>query len=233
MSTIRKVFSILLCATVLFSAVNTHAQDSAATPDVSNLIEKKPSDLYEQYRHLPKSASEFEPGDKWKYFGIMYGLQWGVYLVTQWETIEEHASFDNWIHNPWTPDYDKDTYDYNIFKHAYSGQLYYQFYRSRGYDEVTAFYWTVASSMAFEFTIETMTEVPSFQDMYLTPVLGAVVGVGFEKLSLYYHSKKTLPYRLLGYVFNPFTLLPSSQYGYVAPIVSENYKGVNVSWSFE
>ncbi|WP_413574684.1 DUF3943 domain-containing protein [Bdellovibrio sp. HCB290] len=231
MSTIRKVFRFILCATVFFSAVNSYAQESTTGSEVSVLTEKSPSGLFEEYKHIPKT--DYAENEKIKNFGIMYGLQWGVYLVTQWETIEDNGSFKNWINNPWHPDYDKDTYDYNIFKHAYSGQLYYQFYRSRGYDEVTAFYWTIASSMAFEFTIETVTEVPSFQDMYLTPVLGTVVGVGFEKLSFYYHSKKTTPYRLLGYIFNPFTLLPSSHYGYVAPIVSENFKGVNVSWSFE
>ncbi|WP_413581719.1 DUF3943 domain-containing protein [Bdellovibrio sp. HCB288] len=231
MLTIQKVSSTLLALILLFTAGHSFAQVSAEAGSGSVIVEKKPSNLFENYQHLPRA--DIEPGEKWKYFGVMYGLQWAVYLVTQWETIEDHGSFDNFFDHALHPDYDKDTYDYNIFKHAYSGQLYYQFYRSRGYDEVTAFYWTIGSSLAFEFAIEPLTEVPSLQDIYLTPVLGTIVGVGFENLSFYFHSKKTWPNRLLGYIFNPFTLLPDSHYGYVAPIVSDKFKGVNVGWSFE
>ncbi|QDK45743.1 DUF3943 domain-containing protein [Bdellovibrio sp. ZAP7] len=221
-----KIFSALFLSAALLLASPAHAQEE--TPS----FQKDPSGLYEEYRHFEKP--EFEKYEKLKNFGIMYGLQWVVYAITQAETIQEHGSFHNWITNPSYAEYDKDTYDYNIFKHSLSGELYYQFYRSRGYTETEAFLWTVASSTAFEFTIETVTEAPSYQDLYQTPVLGTVVGVGFEKLSLYFHSKKTWSNRLLGYVFNPFSLLKSSRYGYVAvPVVSQNFHGVNLSWSFE
>lgn len=217
--------SLFLSAALLFSFI-------ARAEEPAQAVEKNPSGLYEEYRHIQKI--DFEKHEKLKNFGIMYGLQWIVYGITQEETIREHGSFHNWLTNPWHADYDKDTYDYNIFKHALSGQLYYQFYRSRGYPEQQAFLWTVASSTAFEFTIETVTEVPSYQDLYQTPVLGTIVGVGMEKLSMYFHSKKTWPNRLLGYVFNPFTLLSDSQYGYVTvPVVTKNFKGVQLSWSFQ
>ncbi len=221
-----KIFSSLILSVTVLLSLPVSAQEVPTT------LEKNPSGLYEEYRHFEKT--DFEKYEKLKNFGIMYGLQWVVYIITQRETIEEHGSFQNWITNPSHAEYDKDTYDYNIFKHSLSGELYYQFYRSRGYSEGESFLWAVASSTAFEFTIETITEPPSYQDLYQTPVLGTVVGVGFEKLSLYFHSKKTWPNRLLGYVFNPFSLLASSQYGYVAiPVVSQNYNGVNLSWSFQ
>ncbi|UYL07926.1 DUF3943 domain-containing protein [Bdellovibrio sp. SKB1291214] len=217
--------SLILSVAVLFSVI-TGAEESAP------VLQKNPTGLYEEYKQIPKA--EFEKHERLKNFAIMYGLQWIVYGVTQYHTIKEHGSFHNWIRNPWHADYDKDTYDYNIFKHSLSGELYYQYYRSRGYSEQESFLWAVASSTAFEFTIETVTEVPSYQDLYQTPVLGTVVGVGMEKLSLYFHSKKTWPNRLLGYFFNPFTLLSHSQYGYVTvPVVTNNYKGIQISWSFQ
>ncbi|WP_413557226.1 DUF3943 domain-containing protein [Bdellovibrio sp. HCB209] len=224
----RKFFkSLLLSVVVLFGSV-VHAEDTTTAES----IHKKPTGMFEEYKHIPKT--EFAEHEKLKNFGIMYGLQWIVYIGSQHETIKSHGSWHNFFNNPFHPDYDKDTFDYNIFKHSLSGELYYQYYRSRGYIEQDAFLWAVTSSLAFEFAIETVTEVPSLQDIYLTPVLGTIVGFGFEKLSLYFHSKKTWPNRLLGYVFNPFTILPDSRYGYVAmPIVSENFKGVQVSWSFE
>ncbi|MBO9665352.1 MAG: DUF3943 domain-containing protein [Bdellovibrio sp.] len=185
-------------------------------------------------RYVQISRTDFTGTERAINFGLMYAGQWIVYGITQEETIREHGSFSNWITNMWHPEYDKDTYDYNIFKHAISGQLYYQWYRSRGYTEQRAFLWSFMSSLAFEFTIETVTERPSFQDMYLTPVLGSVLGMGMERVSLYFHSKKSWPYRALGFLFNPFSLLPDSQYKFVAvPIAKKDFAGLQVSWSFQ
>jgi hypothetical protein len=36
--------------------------------------------------------------------------------------------------------------------------------------------------------------------------------MGFEQLSLYFHSLETWPSTMLGYLFNPFTIVPFSQY---------------------
>lgn len=179
----------------------------------------------------PAAVLEFSNTDKAKNFAAVYGFQWGFYLLSQEQTIRTHGSFNNWLENPFHPEFDKDTFDYNIFKHAFSGSYYYLYYRSRGYTEQSAFIWTVASSMAFEFTIETVTERPSIQDMYQTPLFGAIVGVGFETLSLKLHSLDTWYGHALGYLLNPFTLLPHDTFT-VAPVVSPNQVGALMSWSY-
>ena len=44
---------------------------------------------------------------------------------------------------------------------------------------------TFISSTLFEFTVEIYTEPAKVQDLYQTPILGSVLGVGLETLSLY------------------------------------------------
>jgi hypothetical protein len=144
-------------------------------------------------------------------FGLVAATQVVTYWLTQEEIIREHGSWKNWIQHPLMPHFDKDNFDYNIVKHSFVGHYYYLFYRSRGYSERSAFFWTVGSSALFEFAIETYTERPSFQDLYLTPVFGTILGMGMERMSRYFHSLHTLPTSLIGYIFNPMTLIPGEQ----------------------
>ena len=176
-------------------------------------------------------SEDLRTAERFKNFGVVYGAQWAFYLVSQEATIREHGSFHNWTTNPWNPTFDKDTYDYNVFKHALAGQYYYQFYRYRGYSQSESFLWSFASSLAFEFTIETVTEKPSLQDIYQTPVFGAVVGVGFENLSRYLHSLDTWYAHTLAYILNPFPLLSTKNISSV-PWLEDGKAGAIVSWSY-
>ena len=49
----------------------------------------------------------------------MYVGQWVFYYYSQQEDIEKHGSFENWKSNPFKAHYDKDSFDYNVFKHAF------------------------------------------------------------------------------------------------------------------
>ncbi len=159
--------------------------------------------------YIPQGRPEVPNKEKFLNFGAVYGFQWAFYFYSQQETIEsDGGSLRNWYTNPFKPHFDKDSFDYNIVKHSLVGNYYYQFYRSRGYTEKNAFFWSFMSSLAFEFTIETITEKPSYQDIYQTPVFGTVLGIGFEKASIYFHSMNTWYGTTLGYLFNPMTLIP-------------------------
>lgn len=158
--------------------------------------------------YIPEGRAQVPNREKAINFGAIYGFQWAFYLYSQHETIEKEGSLKNWYQSPFKPGFDKDSFDYNIVKHSLVGNYYYLFYRSRGYTEKNAFFWSFMSSLAFEFTIETVTERPSYQDIYQTPVFGAVVGIGFEKASLYFHSLGSWYGTTLGYLFNPMTLIP-------------------------
>lgn len=170
----------------------------------------------------------------WEYtlnFSAVYATQWAVYLVTQEETIRDHGSWDNFTHYPFHPGFDKDSFDYNLFKHAWSGQYYYLFYRYRGYTETEAFTWTFLSSLAFEFAVETYTEKPSIQDIYQTPIYGTLVGMGFERLSTYFRSSESVFVRAVGIMLNPFTLLPQCDVA-ATPVIKDETMGVSVLWRY-
>ena len=165
------------------------------------------------------SATTMTSKEKVINFSAVYVTQWTYYLIAHDKEIKKYGSFDNWTKNSIDPHYDRDGFEYNLIRHTFAGHYYYLFYRSRNYSEENAFIWSFISSFAFEFTIETITERPSYQDLYQTPVFGTVLGVGAEKLSKYLHSTDTWIGHLTGYLINPFLLLPStnSVFGYVAP----------------
>ena len=158
--------------------------------------------------YIPKGRVNVSTQEKAINFGAVYLTQWAFYLYSQEDTLRKEGSIRNWYTNPFKPHYDKDSFDYNIFKHSFVGNYYYLFYRSRGYTEKNSFFWSFMSSLAFEFTIETATEKPSYQDIYQTPVFGAVLGIGFEKASQYFHSWDNWYGNALGYLLNPMTLIP-------------------------
>lgn len=181
MSILRFILLTILC----FTSVTAHTAEPA-TGRISS---------YERMRN----------------FGIVYGTQWTVYLATQKPTIERNGSFRNWTHYPTSPHFDNDSFDYNLFQHSLSGGSYFLFYRSQGYTQTDAFLWSVISSAAFEFTIETITERPSWQDLYQTPVYGTLLGIGLEKVSDMFFEKGTWWGRALGYVTNPFRILKKEE----------------------
>ncbi|MBX3019673.1 MAG: DUF3943 domain-containing protein [Bdellovibrionaceae bacterium] len=170
--------------------------------------------------HEPRS--EFTRDELINDFALMYGFQWVGYLVTQADIIRRTGRFENMGTYPFRPHLDNDTYDYNVFRHAVTGNYYFLYYRSRGHDVKAAFLWSFASSMAFEFAIETLTERPSFQDMYHTPVLGTILGLGSEHLSRELLRTDSGFLRFLGYVFNPFAAWPggSAYRVSVIPVIS-------------
>lgn len=165
-------------------------------------------------------------------FGALYVAQWAFYLVQQNKTIIEQGSFQHMRDNWYRPHFDNDSFEYNIFKHSLTGMSYYQFYRSRGYGVERAFLWTFASSLVFEFTIETLTERPSFQDIYQTPVYGVILGFGFEKISQACHSTDTFLGHACGYLFDPFTLIPATPKFAILPDFKNHSYVASATWEF-
>ncbi|RYZ77462.1 MAG: DUF3943 domain-containing protein [Proteobacteria bacterium] len=164
--------------------------------------------------YVQVSREDISAGEKAANFGFIYLVQWTGYYVSQESVVRDHGSLKNMRENITKPHFDKDHFNWNLSKHTLTGQYYYLFYRSRGYGKQSAFHWSAISSLAFEFAIETATERPSYQDIYQTPVFGSILGMGTERLSLYLHSLQTVPTTLLGYLLNPFTILPAPYSAY-------------------
>jgi len=62
------------------------------------------------------------------------------------------------------------------------------------------------STVLFEFTVEIYTEPASIQDIFQTPVLGAVLGLGLETASLYLLNSGVPGSKFLGHILNIYTL---------------------------
>ncbi|AOW10320.1 DUF3943 domain-containing protein [Flavobacterium gilvum] len=153
-------------------------------------------------------------------FGILYAMPESV---TNWdkEAMKENGIAYKWKQNVKAgPVWDNDDWVLNWITHPYSGGVYYMTARSSGFTWYESFLYSALMSTCFwEYGIEAFAEIPSKQDLIITPVLGSVVGEGFfyAKKSILKHDKRVLKSRFLGYtslfLMDPFNTLLDS-FGY-------------------
>jgi hypothetical protein len=86
----------------------------------------------------------------------------------------------------WTslPRWDDDPFITNYVQHPYAGSFYYNLVRNKGASWSTSFAFSVISSTVFEYFTEAMFERPSVQDLFVTPVIGSLLGEGSHQLTL-------------------------------------------------
>ena len=124
-----------------------------------------------------------------------------------------HSSGSDWVDNVskapnWNDDSDAVT---NWVSHPLLGATNFLIYRSRGHGLVASSLGVVLQSFLLEYTIEATYNRPSLHDLVITPVIGIPIGYGLDSLSVYLLKKEEKPLRYLGYVFNPFNLLPTAK----------------------
>lgn len=97
--------------------------------------------------------------------------------ITNWEK-EDVKLMNKWWDNVRSgPVWDRDDHIINYIGHPYFGGVYYQAARKSGYRQWDAFmYSTLMSTFYWEYGIEAFAEVPSIQDLVVTPTLGWVYG---------------------------------------------------------
>ncbi len=100
--------------------------------------------------------------------------------ITKWDTDQRNLSnlgnkwWENVRHGP---TWDRDEHFLNYIMHPYFGGVYYTAARHAGYDEFHSFLYSATMSALFwEYGVEAFAEVPSWQDLFITPFFGAVVG---------------------------------------------------------
>ena len=82
-----------------------------------------------------------------------------------WENVSEVAVWD------------RDIWYINLIGHPYSGGLYYQTARKSGYRQWDSFMYSfLMSTFYWEYGLEAFAEIPSIQDLVVTPVLGWAYG---------------------------------------------------------
>lgn len=81
------------------------------------------------------------------------------------------------------PVVDKDDWVINYIGHPISGAIYYQIARNSNLSILKSFgYSVVMSTFFWEYGVEAFAEVPSIQDLLITPILGSILGEGFYRL---------------------------------------------------
>ena len=141
-----------------------------------------------------------------KHVAGVYAVSWGLYPLTQPQVVKDKGSWKNYKNNFGELVFDRDEPFWNWFVHPISGSQLYLYYRANGYKRSDAMGMAFISSALFEFTIEIYTEPASIQDLYQTPVLGSLLGVGLENLSMYLLNTGNFFGRFLGHAINPSTL---------------------------
>ncbi len=155
---------------------------------------------------------------------IAFGVLWVMpESATNWdkEEIKEKGLLWKWKENVKAgPVWDEDDWVLNWITHPYSGGIYYMTSRSAGFSRLESFaYSTIMSTFFWEYGIEAFAEIPSIQDLVITPVVGSVVGEGFflAKKSILRHDKKVFNSRFWGittlFLMDPFnTILDGLNY---------------------
>jgi hypothetical protein len=95
---------------------------------------------------------------------------------------KDNLGFEQWSKNVTDPVWDKDHWAVNYLLHPYWGAGYYIRGRERGFSRRESFWIAALYSTVYEFGIESFLEQPSIQDIIVTPVAGAAVGLYFENV---------------------------------------------------
>ena len=157
------------------------------------------------------------PGLKWWAIdtAVVSAATWGATLAFNKNIRDDvmDSSGKQWLENisqapEWNDGSDAVT---NYVSHPMLGATWFLIYRSRGHGFIASSLGLIFQSFWLEYAIEGPAKVPSAHDLLFTPLLGVPIGYGFDSLSVYLLKKDDKPLRYLGYLFNPFRLLPTAK----------------------
>jgi hypothetical protein len=148
--------------------------------------------------------------------------------ISGWsEEDKANYSFSKWKENVRNPTWDDDAWWINYITHPYWGAAYYIRGRERGLERMPAFWFSAFLSTLFEFGAEALFEPPSYQDLVVTPVAGALIG---EYLFAPLRNRiRAKPGRLTGsdktllFVTDPLGILNAEV---------DRWLGLNLAWRF-
>ena len=171
--------------------------------DINALDSSSSRETKWRYEYIDRRHSKAET---WSHLGGIYLVSWGLYPLSQPSVFRDKGSFKNYGDNFGKIVFDRDTPFWNWFVHPISGSQLFLYYRANGYNRVDSMALAFISSTLFEFTIEIYTEPASVQDIYQTPVLGSILGLGIENLSLWLLNTGHPIAKFIGHTINPSTL---------------------------
>ncbi|MGL4908638.1 MAG: DUF3943 domain-containing protein [Bacteroidales bacterium] len=110
------------------------------------------------------------------------------------------------------PRLDKDDWFLNYVAHPYCGAVYYMTARSSGFNALGSLTYSILMSNFWEYGIEAFAEIPSIQDLIITPLIGSLFGEVFylTKREIVRNQYRVLNSRFLGHTCT-FLLDPLSE----------------------
>lgn len=167
-------------------------------PEGSDLLPKFPknSELKPSIYELPYSLWTHRPNYRKVVYNSVALYAAGVAMLGILEMLPEDATAWNkeeirstpfferwWNHVKKGPVWDHDKWYFNYLLHPYGGAAYYMSARSQGFSAPYAMlYGFGVSTLFWEYGIEAFNEIPSIQDLIITPLAGAVIGEAFYVL---------------------------------------------------
>lgn len=128
--------------------------------------------------------------------------------ATTWNRAElrKDPFYKRWFKNVFKrgPEWDHDNPIFNYVLHPYAGAAYFMCARTNGFNFWQSMLYSAAiSTIGWEFGIEACMERPSIQDIFVTPLVGSLLGEGF------YRAKRLI-------VDNNYELLGTPVLGHIA-----------------
>ena len=194
------VVAIACCLMSLSCRAHSVSDDIPPADDVPADIDKSDSSKNRQPKNiydLPYSVTKKAPdwNRLWKNTAVLSSAFVGALLVleclpedaTSWNRAElqDVPLFKRWRNHVIKkgPEWDHDKFYFNYILHPYAGAVYYMSARSCGFNAwQSLLYCSCVSTIGWEFGIEAFMERPSIQDIFVTPLVGGLIGEGFYKL---------------------------------------------------
>ena len=115
---------------------------------------------------------------------IKFGVLWvspSSFSLWDKDQIRETGWCKSWKENVKTgPVFDDDSFFMNWIMHPWGGAIYYMSARGSGYRWWESFIFSgLLSTFMWEYGLEAFAEVPSWNDLIVTPVIGSLLGEGF------------------------------------------------------
>lgn len=175
---------------ILILIMLLYMRASAQVSPDSKLGARSQSSNYEAPYSLWRSNPDWHR--LWLNTGVLGGAFVGTLVVleclpedaTSWNRAElqDVPLFKRWRNHVIKkgPEWDHDKFYFNYLLHPYAGAVYYMAARSCGFNAWQSLvYCTCVSTIGWEFGIEAFMERPSIQDLFITPLAGALIGEGF------------------------------------------------------
>ena len=140
-------------------------------PTIENReAEPEPAQIAPDWKGVRRDTKYFL-GYQFAVIGVLYVMPESV---TNWDRSGDHLS--KWWDNVTHPHFDHDKFYINYILHPYWGASYYTRGRERGLSGSQSLGFAATLSTLYEFGAEALFEQPSYQDLFVTPLIGSLVG---------------------------------------------------------